>query len=191
MMSIRTTHIYEGQLVSQCMTQLLHTLIYHILSATLSTMYLHCSSVIYSLFCMALVMAMTCTTLPELTHTRPFIPTVSSNLKYLPSASTTAHEGDKSLRKEKVIILSQHIYMYLSSGLLVLLAKLLAPLYQAGKESCLAFSGLHARDRFHLLSKLASQSVWHYSYSAIIYFIIESIRGWPRHSHNNYKSQSR
>ena len=75
------------------------------LSTILSTMSVHCSTVMYSLFKMALVMAMTWTTLAEFTHTSPFKPTVNSNLKYLPSASTTAHEGDNSLYTVCVCVL--------------------------------------------------------------------------------------
>ena len=41
------------------------------------------------------------TTLAEFNQTLPFKPTVSSNLKYLPNASLTAHEGERSLREWK------------------------------------------------------------------------------------------
>ena len=71
------------------------------LSTTLFTASLHCSAVKCSLFNIALEIAMVCTTLEEFTHTRPFNPTVDSNLKYLPSASNTVHDGDKSLWKSK------------------------------------------------------------------------------------------
>ena len=73
----------------------------------LSTIAQHSSGVLYSLFNMALVIAMMCTTLAEFTHTLPFKPTVNSNLKYFPNASKTAHDGDNSLHVECIIIIIQ------------------------------------------------------------------------------------
>ena len=66
-----------------------------------------------SLLVIALTMAIVCTSVLELTNTRPFIPTTHSYLKRFPRAVRTGEESERSLEEEEETICVQlYVYYY-------------------------------------------------------------------------------